>query len=312
MIDPRARRARARARARHAAETSPSCMPEHRTGFALSLDDGSVERGSDWRGARRFGASGGGRRQLLRPRRRARRGRSAARRRVGRRGALARGRATAPALQARVSQRWPTRSTIRPEEVESERKAELLRPATNAPARGSDAVRQVSASYVESRRRSRSSTRTASRRATIAPACDSASRWSPAATTASRPGTRHSRRPRGLRAARRAIRRASAEAAARKALTMLDAVDAPDRAHAGRGRQRLRRGPAARGGRARPRVRRRTEARERLRRPARGPARRAVRQRLRRRQPRKTPGAATASTTRARRPSRRRSSRTAG
>ena len=67
-----------------------------------------------------------------------------------------------------------------------------------------------------------------------------------------------------------------------------DAARRGRRAHrpaAGRGRERLRRRAAARGGRARAGGRRRAEARERLRRPARRPARRAVRDRLRRRPP---------------------------
>ena len=54
--------------------------------------------------------------------------------------------------------------------------------------------------------------------------------------------------------------------AAERALTLLDAVDAPDRPAAGRGGQRLRRRAAARGGRPRPRGRRRSEGREHLRR----------------------------------------------
>ena len=57
-----------------------------------------------------------------------------------------------------------------------------------------------------------------------------------------------------------------AENAARRALTLLDAVDAPERPAAGRRRQRLRRRAAARGGRARARGGRRPEGRERLRR----------------------------------------------
>ena len=103
-------------------------------------------------------------------------------------------------------------------------------------------------------------------------------------------GHRHARRPRGLGAGRPPSPSWWPRSAARRALTLLDAVDAPT------GRlpvvvgNALRRRAAARGGRPRAGGRRRPEARQRLRRPARRAAGRAVRDRLRRRPPRERVG----------------------
>ena len=117
--------------------------------------------------------------------------------------------------------------------------------------------------------RSRCSARTGAPRPTTARASGSSAQVVARRDGRVETGTRHARRPRRLGAARGPSPSEVAEKAARRALTLLDAVDAPT------GRlpvvvgQRLRRRAAPRGGRPRPRGRRRPEARQRLRRPAR-------------------------------------------
>ena len=105
------------------------------------------------------------------------------------------------------------------------------------------------------------------RRATTVRVCGWACRSWRGATTAWRPGRRPAAATRGSRSSPTGPR-TIAESAARKAITALDAVDAP----AGRMPvvvgQRLRRRAAARGDRSRPRGRRGAEAGERLRRAA--------------------------------------------
>ena len=228
------------------------------------------------------------------------------------------GRPGACGAPARASRRpWPPPSApgvhpvaLPPDDVPAERKAELLRACDErARAAGAEVAQVQGRATPRTGGAWRSTTPTARGRRTTARACVSASRSWPAATIASRPG----RDTRGGHAGFELLEsdpEEVAERAARKALTLLDAVDAPT------GRlpvvvgQRLRRRAAARGGGPRPRGGRDPEGRERVRRQARRAARRAVRDRLRRRRSGPASGAATGSTTRARPRAAPRSSRT--
>ena len=207
---------------------------------------------------------------LLRPRRRSRRGRPRAPRRRGRRGGARAARRAAAAARARAARR-ASRSIEPPEAVPPARKAELLRECDERARGAGDDGRQVQ------RRLQRGPARGAGgqlRRAAGGrrPHARAARRAGGrrAATTASRPGAESLAGHAGFELFD-GDPAAVADEAARRALTMLDARPAPAGPMTGRGRQRLRRRAVPRGHRPRARVGRGAEARFRVR----GAARRA-------------------------------------
>ena len=196
---------------------------EARAGFALSLDDATRGAPAERPRARRVGARGRGRLDLLRPRRRAGRGGPAARGRLGvaRR---VRGEATDP-RRARARRGRGTRRRSRSARRRSRRRARpsCCARATSAPARAGAEVAQVARRLRRGpARRSRSATPTGAPPATTARACGSARRWWRAATTASRPARRRSAGHAGFELFE-GDPAAVADEAARRALTMLDA-----------------------------------------------------------------------------------------
>ena len=174
-----------------AAATSPSSTPRSAHGFALSLDDGRVERPQSGRERGACVRVVQRRRDLLRPRRRAGRGGPAAGGRARCPQARARRGATPRAARRRGGAAGHvTRSRRRPEDVDAAPQgraaARLRRARPRRRRRGRPGARRLRREPPPGRdlqlRRPR-------RRATTARACGSARRSWRAATTASRPGT---------------------------------------------------------------------------------------------------------------------------
>ena len=231
---------------------------EARRGFALSLDDGRVERPQ---GGRELGAcvrvvqgdstyfghvDGLAEEDLLRVAG------------VGVPGRARRRRGTRRA-RARRSRRAATRRRSRPEEVEAARKAELLRACDERARAAGGEVAQARIGYAEARRQvevfGSDGRAAADDRTRVRLGAQVVARRNGRVETGSD--------TRGGHAGWELLEddpEEVAERAARKALTLLDAVDAPTGPPAGGGGQRLRRRAAARGGRPRPRGRRRPEA----------------------------------------------------
>ncbi len=256
---------------------------EDRAGFGVALDDGRVERPQSGHGRGVSVRVVVRRLHLLRPRRRASPRPTSC-------GSPARSpRRSAAASRARSRWRPRSRRTTheirdRPEEVDAATKADVLRRCDERARAAGEAIAQVVRLLRRDppadrglQLRRRGGVRRPHARAARGPG-----RRSPERHGGDRP--RDARRPRRLGADRRRPRAGRREAA-RKALTMLDAVDAPDRPDADRRGQRVRRRSAARGGRPRPGGRRDPEARVDLRRPAGRQARRRRRHGLRRRPP---------------------------
>ena len=181
------------------------------------------------RRARRRRARDSRRDDLLRPRRRARRGGPRARgRRGGGRGCGGERSRAAGASEPAGAARSQDIETP-PADVPAERKADLLRTCDETARAAGAEVAQVMASYAEGRRRVTvaNSERRASR-ATTARGCAWACRWSRGETGRVETGFETLGRPSRLRAGRRPARpSAIAERAAQVALTLLDADPAP-------------------------------------------------------------------------------------
>ena len=256
---------------------------EARRGFALSLDDGRVERPQ---GGRERGAcvrvvqgestyyghvDGLAEEDLLRVAESV--------------SEAVRGDARHPAALSAAAPGTQHPVRVHPEDVEAARKADLLRACDERARAAGPEVTQARIGYAESRREVEVfGLGRAARRWTTAPACGSAPRSWRGATAAWRPAaTRAAATPAG--SCSRSDPEAVADRAARRALTLLDAVDAPT------GRLPVVVGNGFGGVLLHEAVGHGLEAdavqkrRERVRRPARRPARRAVRDRLRRRQP---------------------------
>ena len=292
---PRARRTRVLERALARGGDFAELYAEARQGFAHLARRRTRGAPAGRARARRVRARGAGRLDLLRPRRRPRGGGPAARGRVGVRRPCAASATHPRALPRGRAGARRTRSDRAPRTWRPSARRSCCARATSAPAAAGAEVAQV-ARRLRGERAAQVEVFNSDGRA----AADDRTRVRlerPGRGAARRPRRdrqRDARRPRGLRAVRGATPSRWPRRRPARALTLLDAVDAPDRAAAGGGGQRLRRRAAPRGRRPRPRGRRRAEARQRLRRPARRAARRAVRDRLRRRQPPERVGHATA------------------
>ena len=213
------------------------------------------------------------RHHLLRPRRRPRPGRPRARRRRGRLGAArrarpSRGRSTAVADRAR------SRSSVRPEEVPAERKAELLRELDERARPQGGEVAQVLASYAEARREvtvaNSEGLLTGDDRTRTRIGVQAVARRGDAVETGAETLGGH----RGFELLEDDPAAIAAEAA-RQGADPARRRPGAGRLDAGRRRRRLRRRPLPRDDRPRPRGRPRPEGRERLRRQARRAGRRS-------------------------------------
>ena len=170
---------------------------EARQGFAISLDDGRVERPQGGRERGRLRARGAGRLDLLRARGRPGRGGPAAGGGVGVAGAARRG-ARAGAPRGGAGPRRATRSRPAPRRSRSSARPTCCAPATSAPRGLGAEVTQVRVGYAEAPPGRGVRLRRAARRPTTARACGSAPRWWRAATAAWRPAaTRAAATPAG-------------------------------------------------------------------------------------------------------------------